>query len=110
MYRKTRKEEGVNTTQTTQTIQTIQTTQTTQTTQTAPGVSVSLTDDDKAILKVISRDPKLTQKEIAMELGWTVDRVKYYLNKLKKRSVIKRTGSSHNGHWDLLIEERLEAE
>ena len=45
-----------------------------------------------------------------MELGWTVDRVKYYLNKLKKRSVIKRTGSSHNGHWDLLIEERLEAE
>ena len=104
MYRKTRKEEGVNTTQTTQTIQT------TQTTQTAPGVSVSLTDDDKAILKVISRDPKLTQKEIAMELGWTVDRVKYYLNKLKKRSVIKRTGSSHNGHWDLLIEERLEAE
>ena len=71
MYRKTRKEEGVNTTQTTQTIQT------TQTTQTAPGVSVSLTDDDKAILKVISRDPKLTQKEIAMELGWTVDRVKY---------------------------------
>ena len=33
---------------------------------------------------MIQNNPALSQKEIAMELGWTVDRVKYYLNKMKK--------------------------
>ena len=32
----------------------------------------------------------MTQREIALELGWTVDRVKYYLNKMKKMQVTKR--------------------
>ena len=34
---------------------------------------------------MIQNNPALSQKEIAMELGWTVDRVKYYLNKMKKQ-------------------------
>ena len=89
------------TTQTTQT--TTQTTQTT--TQTALKTpSLELTDNDRAILKVIQYNPKLTQREIALELNWSVDRVKYYLNKMKKQAVIKRVGSSHNGHWEMLVE------
>lgn len=77
---------------------------TTQTTQTTQNFMPEFTENDIAILKVIQHNPKLTQKEIAMELDWTIDRVKYYLNKMKKQAVIKRVGSSHNGHWDLLIE------
>ena len=100
MYRKTQISEIQETTQTTQTTQT--TTQTTQTTtQTS---SLELTDNDKEILRVILYNPELTQKELALELNWTVDRVKYYLNKMKKQAVIKRVGSSHTGHWELLIE------
>lgn len=34
---------------------------------------------------MIQNNPALSQKEIAMELGWTVDRVKYYLNKMKNK-------------------------
>ena len=49
------------------------------------------------------KSPELSQKEIAMELGWTVDRVKYYLNKMKKQGAIRRIGSSHKGYWELLI-------
>ncbi|MFR3233711.1 hypothetical protein HFM87_12120 [Blautia producta] len=44
----------------------------------------------------------MTQREMALELGWSVDRVKYYLNKMKKLQVIKRVGSSHKGHWEML--------
>lgn len=82
---------------------------TTQTTQTTPRPTqtdgLRFTNEDKAILALVYKQPDMTQKELALELGWTVDRVKYYLNKMKKQQIIKRVGSSHNGHWELLIEE-----
>lgn len=112
MYRRADRDvENKKTTQTTQTPQTIQTTQTTQTiqtpqtTQTIPGSILNLSEDDKAILAMVHDHPALTQKEYALELGWTVDRVKYYLRKMKSREIIRRVGSSHNGHWELLIGE-----
>ena len=92
-----RREEKSKTTQTT--IQT--TTQTT--TQITTQTTIKLTKNDHEILQVIQNNPALSQKEIAMELGWTVDRVKYYLNKMKKQEAIRRIGSSHKGYWELLI-------
>ena len=92
-----RREEKSKTTQTT--IQT--TTQTT--TQITTQTTIKLTKNDHEILQVIQNNPALSQKEIAMELGWTVDRVKYYLNKMKKQEAIRRIGSSHKGYWKLLI-------
>ena len=92
-----RREEKSKTTQTTTQTTTHTTTQiTTQTT-------IKLTKNDHEILQVIQNNPALSQKEIAMELGWTVDRVKYYLNKMKKQEAIRRIGSSHKGYWELLI-------
>lgn len=73
------------------------------TTQTTTQTTIKLTKNDHEILQVIQNNPELSQKEIAMELGWTVDRVKYYLNKMKKQEVIRRIGSSHKGYWELLI-------
>ena len=73
------------------------------TTQTTTQTTIKLTKNDHEILQVIQNNPALSQKEIAMELGWTVDRVKYYLNKMKKQEAIRRIGSSHKGYWKLLI-------
>lgn len=73
------------------------------TTQTTTQTTIKLTKNDYEILQVIQNNPALSQKEIAMELGWTVDRVKYYLNKMKKQEAIRRIGSSHKGYWELLI-------
>ena len=109
MYRVAADTENNITTQSpTQTTQSpTQTTQSsTQTSDQALIRSSELTEDDKAILRVLHHNPKLTQKEIALELNWTVDRVKYYLNKMKKKTMIKRIGSRHNGYWELLIEVR----
>ena len=77
------------------------TTQTT--TQITTQTTIKLTKNDHEILQVMQNNPALSQKEIAMELGWTVDRVKYYLNKMKKQEAIRRIGSSHKGYWELLI-------
>ena len=63
-----------------------------------------LTDADKSILRIILQNPALTQKEMALELGWTVNRVKYYLSKLKKREILRHIGSSQKGHWDILLD------
>ena len=73
------------------------------TTQTTTQTTIKLTKNDHEILQVIQNNPALSQKEIAMEFGWTVDRVKYYLNKMKKQEAIRRIGSSHKGYWELLI-------
>ena len=96
-----RREEKSKTTQTTTQITTQTTTQTT--TQITTQTTIKLTKNDHENLQVIQNNPALSQKEIAMELGWTVDRVKYYLNKMKKQEAIRRIGSSHKGYWELLI-------
>ena len=96
-----RREEKSKTTQTT--TQTTPQTTTQTTTQITTQTTIKLTKNDHEILQVIQNNPALSQKEIAMELGWTVDRVKYYLNKMKKQEAIRRIGSSHNGYWELLI-------
>lgn len=71
-------------------------------------VDFQFTKKDREILKVIRKNPGLTQREIALELGWTVDRVKYYLNKMKKKQVIKRVGSRHKGYWKILAQNFLD--
>ena len=87
---------------------TTQATQATQATQGTTQADISsdplLTDADKSILRIILQNPALTQKEMALELGWTVNRVKYYLSKLKKREILRHIGSSQKGHWDILLD------
>ena len=75
--------------------------------ETTQTIDFQFTEKDKEVLKVIQQNPELTQREMALELGWSVDRVKYYLNKMKKLQVIKRVGSSHKGHWEILREDLL---
>lgn len=77
------------------------------TTQTTQKDKLTFTQEDVAILNEIRKHSDYTQTELSTELGWTVDRVKYYLNKMKKQNIIKRAGSSHNGHWELLVKDSL---
>ena len=67
--------------------------------------SEELTDQDKELLTLIINSPSLSQKAISLELGWSVDRVKYYMKKLKRNGVIGRVGSSQKGHWMVITSE-----
>ena len=68
---------------------------------------VRLTEEDKAVLSAIKEQHSITQKEIAAKLGWKVDRVKYYLNKMKHRNIVERVGTSQKGYWEILIEDNI---
>lgn len=78
---------------------------TTQATQAA--TRAELTEEAKAVLRLIQQQPDITQRKIAAQLGWKVDRVKYYLNKMKRQNIIRRIGTSQTGHWELLVEDCL---
>lgn len=85
------------------TTQTTQSTQsTTQTTQ-----SIQLTDQDKQVLRIIATKPTITQSELALELGWSVDRVKYYTRKLREKDALHRNGTSRKGTWEITIGEDI---
>ena len=88
MYRRVESEFGVNGV-------------TTQTHQTTQKNKSELSEDDKTILALVNKYPSMSQREYALELGWTVDRVKYYLRKMKAQELIKRVGNSHSGYWEV---------
>ncbi len=79
------------------------------TTQSLPNPTQSLPNPNgKAIvlLQALKSNPKLSQGELARNLGWNINQVKYYLNKLKsgKSPVIRHQGSTRSGFWEILTE------
>ena len=61
-----------------------------------------LSEKDRALVNILLKHPDYTQTKLADELGWDINTVKYYMNKLKKNAVIQRHGTSQNGHWKVL--------
>ena len=51
------------------------------------------------ILEIIKQEPTVTRNILAVRLKTTPDRIKYYLNKMRKQGVIKHEGSTKSGHW-----------
>ena len=54
-----------------------------------------------AIVTLLLKHPDYTQVKLANALNWDVNTVKYYINKLKKKSVILRHGTPQNGYWEV---------
>lgn len=44
----------------------------------------------------------MTNALLAEKLGWSVSRVKYYIQKLKQFGIIQRKGTSRSGRWEIL--------
>ena len=65
---------------------------------------VQLSEEIRNILFLIKHNPNITQKEIAASLGWKVDRVKYYTNKMKRENIVRRIGTSQKGYWESMVE------
>ena len=57
------------------------------------------------ILAMLERNPSLSRREIAEELGGISENgVKYHLEKLKASGRIRRLGADKGGYWDVLKE------
>jgi len=54
------------------------------------------------ILKLIENNPSITRNELADKTGLSPDGVKYHLQVLKRQGIIKHTGSTKKGKWELI--------
>ena len=61
----------------------------------------NLTETDKTIINTIINNPDMSQKQIADNLNWTVNKVKYYMKKFKQKNILKYEGTSQNGKWEI---------
>ena len=58
---------------------------------------------DRQLLQAVRKYPYISQRELAAELCWNTDRVKYYMKKWKDKGGLRRVGSTHKGYWEVLI-------
>jgi len=60
--------------------------------------------EELAILKIISANPAVTQKELADQLGKSERTIKTRTVELQEKGYICRTNGKRNGVWEVLIE------
>ena len=56
-----------------------------------------LSEDEIILLNLIKEHPDMTNSLLPEALGWSISRVKYYIQKLKKSGKIKRKGTNRSG-------------
>ena len=62
----------------------------------------TLSEVQIAIIEYIHNHPNASRKEIAANInGITENGVKYHIQKLQKRGIIKRVGADFGGHWEV---------
>lgn len=66
--------------------------------------ALDLTSEDKELLELIESNSSISQNEMAKMLKWKIGKVKYYIDKLKRKKVIERVGSNQKGYWNILID------
>ena len=57
------------------------------------------------IIALIKSNNKITATEIADKVGLTRDGVRYHLDNMKNKGMIKHRGTVQNGYWEILIED-----
>ncbi|MBO6239812.1 MAG: winged helix-turn-helix domain-containing protein [Butyrivibrio sp.] len=56
-------------------------------------------ENEKQLLELLNQEPTITIARTAEVLGWKETLVKYYIASLKKKGMLLRNGTSHNGIW-----------
>jgi len=61
-----------------------------------------LTELERRILNEIVKNQRISRREIARKLLISEDTVKEYLEKLKKKKIIRRVGPPRGGYWEII--------
>ena len=64
---------------------------------------VSISDAERKVLQILAISPLLTQTELAQKSGISIFTIKRMLPELRKKGLIKRTGSRRDGKWEVLL-------
>jgi len=72
-----------------------------------PPMTPPMTQLERNIFDIIKENSKISMTEIAEKLNISRDTVKEYINKLKKKEIIRRVGTTKSGHWEIIENENL---
>jgi len=67
-----------------------------------PPMTPPMTHLEQNIFDTIKENSKISMTEIAEKLNISRDTVKEYINKLKKKEIIRRVGTTKAGHWEII--------
>ena len=57
---------------------------------------------EKDIIKLISKNSKITQKQLSEIIGITPQNIRVYIAKLKQKKLLLRIGPDKGGHWEVV--------
>ena len=58
------------------------------------------------ILDLIKENSQITRKELAEKIGISENGIKFSLNQLKQKGLLKRIGADKGGHWGIIGDDR----
>jgi ATP-dependent DNA helicase RecG len=61
--------------------------------------NVVIKNPEQAVLEAIAKNSAITAEQLAVALSKSVRTIQRYLDSLQKKNVIRRVGSTKNGHW-----------
>ena len=64
---------------------------------------IQLSEKEQALVDVLLNHPDYTQAQIAENLGWNVNTVKYRMRRLIQNDVIEHKGARRHGVWKVMI-------
>ena len=65
--------------------------------------------EEVAVLRIVQKNPSVTQKEIAAEIGKSERTVKSITIALQEKNIIQRVNGTRNGYWSI-VDERLKVQ
>lgn len=66
-------------------------------------INQNVTLDELALLKLIAKNPSITQIQLAEKMGVTDRTIKRKMKSLQEKGYIQRANGKRNGHWEILI-------
>lgn len=60
-----------------------------------------LSDTEKKVVKLILKNPEITQDKMAELMGMSKNGIRYVMNKLKNKGILVRVGATKKGKWSI---------
>ena len=68
-------------------------------------VGESLTKNQRLIIRSMTENPNISAKDLSDIIGISQRKIEENISKLKKKELIKRSGSPKGGHWQVIDKE-----
>mgnify|MGYP005755597811 FL=1 len=65
-------------------------------------INGAISENEKAVLDIILRNPNITIAEMAIQSSKSVRTINRIINSLKEKNLLRRMNSNKDGYWEVL--------